>query len=135
MTIESHATTYPLIYPPRCRRPKKNLPKKKLATSGKSPAYVHHRKNSARAGKSVAGFLIRTAIRIHGRIHPAASALPPDAPPRVAVRTSYLAPAFARPCSHPAITTNHHEGASMTAYLISFSLAGLIAIAVWEALS
>jgi hypothetical protein len=32
MTIESHATAYPLIYPPRCRRcPKKKLAKKKLA--------------------------------------------------------------------------------------------------------
>jgi hypothetical protein len=56
------------------------LLKKKLATSGKSPAYVHRRKNSARAGKPVAGFLIRTAIRINGRIHPA-SALPQDAFP------------------------------------------------------
>jgi hypothetical protein len=54
----------------------------------------------ARAGKPVAGFLIRTAIRIHGRIHPA-SALPQDASPRVAVRTSYLAPAFARPVGAP----------------------------------
>ena len=35
----------------------------------------------------------------------------------------------------PSTTTNHHEEASMTAYLISLSLAGLIAIAVWEALS
>jgi len=32
-------------------------------------------------------------------------------------------------------TTNDHEEASMTAYLISLSLAGLVAIAVWEALS
>jgi hypothetical protein len=38
-------------------------------------------------GNRVAGFLIRTAIRIHGRIHPA-SALPQDASPRVAIRTS-----------------------------------------------
>jgi hypothetical protein len=32
-------------------------------------------------------------------------------------------------------TTNDHEEASMTAYLISLSLTGLVAIAVWEALS
>ena len=38
--------------------------------SGKSPAYAHRRKNSARAGKPVAGFLNRTAIRTHGRFHP-----------------------------------------------------------------
>ncbi len=30
---------------------------KKLDTSGKSPAYRQHRKNSARAGKPAAGFL------------------------------------------------------------------------------
>jgi hypothetical protein len=73
---------------PKRNLPKKNLPKKKLATSGKSPAYVHHRKNSARAGKPVAGFLIRTAIRIRGRITLAISALPPDASLGVVVRTS-----------------------------------------------
>jgi hypothetical protein len=32
-------------------------------------------------------------------------------------------------------TTNDHEEARMTAYLISLSLTGLVAIAVWEALS
>jgi hypothetical protein len=35
--------------------------KKDLASSGKSPAYRHHRNNRARAGKLVAGFLHRTA--------------------------------------------------------------------------
>jgi hypothetical protein len=71
----------------------------------------------------------------HSRAHSPSQRIAARRVPRVAVRTSYLAPAFARPCSHPPITTNHHEGASMTAYLISLSLAGLIAIAVWEALS
>jgi hypothetical protein len=33
--------------------------KKDLASSGKSPAYRHHRNNRARAGKLVAGFLYR----------------------------------------------------------------------------
>jgi hypothetical protein len=87
----------------------------------------------ARAGKPVAGFLIRTAIRIHGRIHPA-SALPPEASPGAPSE-----PATLRPRSRgPSVlhkTTNDHEGASMTAYLISLSLAGMVAIAVWEASS
>jgi len=74
--------------------------------------------------------LIRTAIRIHGRIHPPSQ--------RIAARR---APSGRRPnqltgapvrAAHK--TTNDHEEASMTAYLISLSLAGLVAIAVWEAL-
>jgi hypothetical protein len=38
---------------------------KKFDTSGKSPAYVQHRKNSARAGKLVAGFLMRRDVSRH----------------------------------------------------------------------
>jgi len=34
MTIESHATAYPLIYPPRCRRPKKKLAQEKTCHVG-----------------------------------------------------------------------------------------------------
>ena len=50
---------------------------KKFDTSGKSPAYLHHRKNfRARAGKPAAGFLIWilsnwTAISFHGVRHQA----------------------------------------------------------------
>jgi hypothetical protein len=36
----------------------------KIDTSGKSPAYVHHRKNWARAGKLVAGFLNRATSEL-----------------------------------------------------------------------
>jgi hypothetical protein len=38
-----------------------------LDASGKSPAYIHHRNNRARAGKLVAGFLNRTAATFSGR--------------------------------------------------------------------
>jgi hypothetical protein len=40
--------------------------KKLLAPSGKSPAYLHHRRNGARAGKPAAGFFDRTEIGIRG---------------------------------------------------------------------
>jgi len=42
-------------------------PRKVLAPSGKSPAYIHRRNSQARAGKPVAGFLNRTATAVHGR--------------------------------------------------------------------
>jgi hypothetical protein len=43
-------------------------PPKKFETSGKSPADIQHRKNKARAGKLVAGFMNRTAVRISQRL-------------------------------------------------------------------
>jgi hypothetical protein len=111
------------------------LLKKKLAMSGKSPAYVHRRKNSARAGKPVAGFLNRTAIRIHGRFPPPCQHIAARGAPGVVVRTSRLP---ATPAGGPLAlrkTTNHHQEASMAAYLISLALASLVAIAVREALA
>jgi hypothetical protein len=63
------------------------------------------------------------------------SALPPDAslwgrrPNQFAETLALRAPLAHRK------TTNDHEEASMTATLISLSLTGLVAIAVWEALS
>jgi hypothetical protein len=111
-----------------------NSPKKKLAMSGKSPAYVHRRKNSARAGKPVAGFLNRTAIHIHGRFHPpcqriAARGVPEGRRPNQLAGMRVTWPWVIRK------TTNHHEEPSMAPYLISLALASLVAIAVWEAVS
>jgi hypothetical protein len=60
-----------------------------LDTSGKSPAYLHHRKNfGARAGKLVAGFLNRTAAAFFGACHSShVSSSSQDASRRAAVRT------------------------------------------------
>jgi hypothetical protein len=58
----------------------------------------------------------------HSRAHSPSQRIAARRVPGVAVRTSYLAPAFARPCSYPARTTNDHKEASMTATLISLKL-------------
>jgi hypothetical protein len=60
-----------------------------LDTSGKSPAYHHHRKNfKARAGKLAAGFLNRTAAAFFGACHSSyVSSSSQDVSRRAAVRT------------------------------------------------
>jgi hypothetical protein len=60
-----------------------------LDTSGKSPAYHHHRKNfKARAGKLAAGFLNRTAAAFFGACHSShVGSSSQDASRRAAVRT------------------------------------------------
>ena len=71
--------------------PRKNRrsPQKCFDKSGKSPAYLHHRKNFiARAGKPVAGFFNRTATRKFGRNILPCNALSPGVAKRVAVRAS-----------------------------------------------
>jgi DNA-binding transcriptional regulator YbjK len=45
---------------PDRRKKSKSATPREFDTSGKSPAYIQHRKIQARAGKPVAGFLDRT---------------------------------------------------------------------------
>jgi hypothetical protein len=70
------------------------------------------------------GFLNRTAVRIsRAFMSPHDGAL------------TQQASAAAPPSEPSAVDLNHTGRNSMTAYLISLALAGLVAIAVWEGLS
>jgi hypothetical protein len=66
----------------------------------------------------------------HSRAHSPSQRIAARRVPGVAVRTCQPARALAL-----SKTANDHEEVSMTATLISLSLTGLVAIAVWEALS
>jgi hypothetical protein len=99
---------------------------RRFDTSGKSPAYLHHRKNSkARAGRPAAGFSLGLleSDGSRGRIILLESASR-KASRRAAVRALFF-------------PTRRilKEKAAMTAYLISLSLLGLVAIAVWDGFS
>jgi hypothetical protein len=137
-------------------------------TSGKSPAYCHHRKNSrARAGKPAAGFfnpnfLNRTAAARHGATSshaPLAEASQAGRRPslclnsagtreragtrgvaqvhgrtRPPLRGDRVCARNDRRGDHAAHLLHTGQVADMTASLIALALAGLVAIAVWEAL-
>jgi hypothetical protein len=101
-------------------------------TSGKSPAYIHHRSNLSprrETGRGLfassflkSGFLNRTAVRISRPF------ISPMTAPRRSKRPS-------APPSEPSTNLMAYPEDGMTAYLISLALAGLVAIAVWEGLS
>jgi hypothetical protein len=127
---------------------KRSSPQKQFDSSGESLALFHHRKNrKARAVNRPRVFSFRTVAARHDAT--SFQALLPERRRRVAVRAIYrcartrrrgprssgigFAPEMIAPGVHAATFIHVTGEACMTAYLISLSLVGLIAIAVWEA--